>query len=218
MAKDYVRPRQLPKRNRNIRPLLFVIAAFILGYLIANFFDFASLSAWVSRHFGTHKTKIAVRKAPHHLVPKPKFEFYTLLAKDNNASPSVTRPDNPSLKPSPAIASANIASARAVRTLAAGNLESNRDNKTTNVIINPPKKETYFIQIASFNKRSDADHLKAELVLKGFDVTITPILKEKMVWYRVTVGTFHSRQDAEKVQLIMARREHIQGMVRKATS
>ena len=76
-------------------------------------------------------------------------------------------------------------------------------------------KEAFLIQIAAFNKRQDAEHLKALLVLRGFDVTVSPFIKENINWYRVIVGPLPSRAEAEKAQIAVAKSERMKGMIRK---
>ena len=57
--------------------------------------------------------------------------------------------------------------------------------------------------------------MKATLVIKGFAVNIAVVSQQKTNWYRVSLGPFHSKDDALRAQTNVARSEHIIGMVRK---
>jgi cell division septation protein DedD len=64
---------------------------------------------------------------------------------------------------------------------------------------------SYTIQAGSFSKKSDAEQLKAELALKGFDATISMVkLKTGQKWYRVNVGSFQSQQELVEQQKLLA--------------
>lgn len=76
-------------------------------------------------------------------------------------------------------------------------------------------REAYMIQIAAVTRRQDAERMKASLVLKGYGVMIISPSQSNINWYRVVIGPFHSRAEAEKAQIMVARTEHIQGMIRK---
>lgn len=48
----------------------------------------------------------------------------------------------------------------------------------------------YMLQAASFRSRSDADRLRAELLLLDLPATTGEVTVGNSVWYRVTVGPF----------------------------
>lgn len=59
----------------------------------------------------------------------------------------------------------------------------------------------YSIQAGSFRKLNEADALKANLVLNGFEAKIEAVkVNRKQTWYRVIVGPFNSREHAVKQQ------------------
>lgn len=222
MAKDYVRRRESRKRSNAPRQFLLVLASFLGGYLTATVFDFTSLTAWINKQVLAHQNPQQpeikpVAKKPE--PPKPKFEFYTLLAKDSSV-PTVNRPlpatvakANPSTVEPMTNPSAASVSTTNPHPLDIGVVES----KPVTASANPAAhgKESYLLQIASFNKRPDAEHLKASLTLHGFDVIISPTAHGNVTWYRVIVGPFNSRSDAEKAQITVAKSERMKGMIRK---
>jgi cell division protein FtsN len=211
MAKDY--GRRMPTRRRSNAPkqLFWLLAMFLGGYLTATVFDFTSLSSWVTTNIlAKHKTakpqaKI-VAKEPD--LPKPKFEFYTLLAKDR--SPTAAPASNPQT------AAVQTQQAAQANTLAAKPI-AQQPTKAVVVLEGRPlepatiSKDSYLIQLAAFKNRQDAEHMKAGLILKGFNVSIVTAAQ----WYRVIAGPYNSRNEAIKTQLTLAQNEHIKGMLRK---
>ncbi|WP_165475011.1 SPOR domain-containing protein [Legionella yabuuchiae] len=186
------------------------MASFICGYLTASFVSIEQVKDWLGHHLlpNQNKTPTAVM-AQHHELPKPKFEFYTLLAKEHTAVP--VRGEHKPLK-TPQIATTP-------ETLA---------NKTPVQLPSPPvsaqakainksgeKKDSFYVQIASFKVKQDAERMKASLILKDFHAVITPVKRDNITWYRVIIGPYESRMLAEKAQVAVARTENIMGMIRK---
>ncbi|KTC71635.1 Sporulation domain-containing protein [Legionella birminghamensis] len=233
MAKDYVRKRQAKQRSNAPRQLLLLLASFLGGYLTATIFDFTSLSAWVNKHVLAAQelhpeATVPAKKAE---APKPKFEFYTLLAKDSSPQVLANRPGSASPR---ALPPANTATAHTAQqatqvtrpTAAPVNAKTQAPALPQAVTVAESKpaanpapaknsKEYYLVQIASFNRRQDAEQVKANLVLKGFDVIVTSVPQGQMIWFRVLLGPYHSRLQAEKAQAEIARSEHMKGMIRK---
>jgi cell division protein FtsN len=75
----------------------------------------------------------------------------------------------------------------------------------------PPPSRTqtveYSLQVASFRNAADADSLKAELTLLGFDVTVSTVQQQNMTWHRVRLGPFASRPQAEDVRKALRRHD-----------
>ena len=235
MAKDYVSRRRQTRQKPNApRRLVAILGAFLCGYLVANVFDFTSLTTWVNKNILASKqngapveARVALKEAP-----KPKFEFYTLLSKDSSV-PAVNRglpqaqtqaqaPVKPTA-PQPAVLTAQVAAPATVITVphATAITVSHATSKAIAVTekkgmpVSPGSRESYMIQIASFNKRQDAEHLKASLALRGFSVVISSVQRQTVLWYRVTIGPFNSRTDAEKAQVIVRQSEHMNGIIKR---
>lgn len=269
---DYKRQKNAKQHGGAIRHVVGLFASFLCGYLVANVVDLTSSIAWVNQHWVNYQlaeqgaqnvasTAEAVKQAE---IPKPKFEFYTLLSKDNNAPVSANRnvvlptqstdASSSNVKTSSQESSVKVGelamqqqpisqAGTQVGADAALNLPSTSESKATEAAdlastspsratvpvtesqpvvavskINTSKivtKETYMIQVAAVTRRQDADRLKASLTLKGYSVMIITPTDAKISWYRVVIGPFHSRPEAEKAQLNVARSEHIQGVIRK---
>lgn len=236
MAKDYVSRRRQTRQKPNApRRLVAIVGAFLCGYLVANVFDFTSLTTWVNKNILASKENgVPVEtKVAHKEAPKPKFEFYTLLSKDSSAPAPINRglpqaqvQAQASIKPvapQPVAVTAQVSTPATVITVphATAITVSHATSKAIAVTerratpVSPGIRESYMIQIASFNKRQDAEHLKASLALRGFSVVISSVQRQTVIWYRVTIGPFNSRTDAEKAQVIVRQGEHMNGIIKR---
>ena len=65
-------------------------------------------------------------------------------------------------------------------------------------------KDQYFLQIAAMANDADADHLKAELSLLGFDVYTKKIKKNNTVLTEINIGPYFSEQAAKADQKRLA--------------
>jgi len=227
----------LPKR------LALLGCAFTIGYLSASLIDLRQLSTWLNTHSpfdggAAGATSLASKPTP----PKPKLEFYTLLT--SNHGTSVAPPSTPTyasakvqqpstmkvattspvahpikLTSPPAVIKPRVVVAKAVsQPLPTSKPALARTNPQ---LINQARtsiqsnKMAYSLQVAAFRNRQDAEHMKASLLLKGFDASIIAIESQRVAWYRVMVGRFSSREQAQKTQTALAARERMNGMIRK---
>lgn len=225
MAKDYG-SRRSPARRGNSAPhqLLVMTVAFLLGYLTASIWDVDTVGRWVNKQIAQgHELQQQPEKAKPKKVavlPKPKFEFYTLLTNEKDGrSAAVTQ--HP--KTAPAASAAVASSANAARTLAAQSHLAKPSSagvkvvEARPVITRPLNKGNYVVQVASFKVRHDAEHMKGLLTLKGFEVTVVPISTPAQgTWFRVIIGPYPNRALAQKAQVILAKTQRINGMVRSA--
>lgn len=214
--------RQIKSRSNAPRQFLLIVTSFLCGYLTATMFDFTSLSTWVNKTILAKQIAPDARPVAHKVsAPKPKFEFYTLLAKDNSApvvaanraivTMPISKPDSRQLQMDSQAPRAAIVAATQQATQKQVSVVESKPLMPAR----PAGKESYMVQIASFNKRQDAEHLKASLVLRGFDVAIAPVAQRNMTWFRVIIGPFGTRQDAERAHDRVARSEHMNGMIRR---
>lgn len=58
----------------------------------------------------------------------------------------------------------------------------------------------YIVQMGMFKSRGDADGLKAELLMLGFDVAVQKLSREGAQWFQVRLGPFKSAAAAESVR------------------
>lgn len=190
--------------NRASKQLMLVLVAFVCGYLSGSLLDVNHLSEWVKQRVFAQKPDSPLPKPAHQAaMPKPKFEFYTLLTSEhahvsNAHAPEAKKHSDKALKSdtNPKMP-ASVAEAVPV---------ANKDKD---------KKNTYLLQVASFKQKEDAERFKASLILKGFDVQVTLVKQQQTRWFRVILGPYPSKIQAEKVQNEIARTEHTMGVIRK---
>ncbi|CEG57610.1 SPOR domain-containing protein [Legionella fallonii] len=212
---------------------LIIIVTFMLGYLTASVFNVEKLSHWVSTQVLEHSQekkqpiKAETQQAQVPPKPKPKFEFYTLLANEKAAGsttqPSVNTTANRSAnRPTPPTSATHAASAAAVvaataRPAPKSTVVNPKAATEVRVPTTRPVQATrgnFMVQVAAFKARQDAEHMKGMLILKGFNVNVVPITHQtRGVWYRVVVGPYANRALAQRAQETLARNERLRGMV-----
>ncbi|HCL4002484.1 TPA: SPOR domain-containing protein, partial [Pseudomonas aeruginosa] len=58
----------------------------------------------------------------------------------------------------------------------------------------------FFLQAGSFRKHSDADRVRAQIILLGQSVNVEAGNVRDETWYRVMVGPFNSRDQLSQAQ------------------
>lgn len=197
MAKEYTKKNKTHPRTST--PWLLALTAFFCGYLSGNLFNLSELAAWIKTNVASEDKKEAMPKPANvqAKLPKPKFEFYTLLTQEESVTPAISHAVPAESRPSAPKEMTAVKQAAPVKT-------ERKENK-----------ENYVVQIASFNKKQDAERMKASLILKGFNVAIVSVKRQNMEWFRVMMGPFPNRIEAEKAQVDVARSERVMGLIRK---
>lgn len=232
MARDYGTRRTVKKRSSAPQQFLVVIVTFFLGYLTATVFDVQKISHWMNTQVLEHEVKPepvkTVKKDPD-LPPKPKFEFYTLLANEKDAKAAkaaqASKAANQTAQtttPSPAAGTAGVPTATmnaAVTAASKSNTPTPQQIAAVKVSEGKPLRPTqertgaYLVQVAAFKTRHDAEHMKGVLTLKGFNVNVVPITNAQGNWFRVVIGPYPNRALAQKAQGTLASTEHLKGMI-----
>lgn len=200
MAKINGRKRSTTRIRGFLKQMTLLLLVFLLGYMTASVERGTHIKQWFMVQWFDQHVSTSSFSAQQAALPKPKFEFYTLLAKD-----SVKQQNQPVLAAAKPIltATTDLASKLvAVNSMPATSLQTST-------------KETYLVQLASFKHLPEADRLKALLVMKGFPVSIANTTQKGLPWYRVVMGPFNSKVQAQQAQSAFARREHLMGMVRR---
>ena len=219
MAKSYGRKNSAPHRGSVSKQLLLVLVCFLLGYLSASVFDFTSLSGWVNTQLlAQHATPGVTKAVKEAQLPKPKFEFYTLLASERaqtnapvaNAAPVAA----PVAAPQPVPAQTPPVNVQVAKNTPVP-VEEAKPVSVQAALPAAISKNSYLVQIGSFKSKQVAERIKASLTLKGFAVNVAMVNQQQVIWYRVVVGPFATRQQAEQIKISIARSERIVGMVRK---
>ncbi|MBX2857137.1 MAG: SPOR domain-containing protein [Cellvibrionaceae bacterium] len=67
----------------------------------------------------------------------------------------------------------------------------------------------YIVQVASFRKQSDADQVRAKLILLNLNATVEPArVRNGERWYRVLVGPFDSRSMVSSARSTLLANNH----------
>ncbi|MGI9277247.1 MAG: SPOR domain-containing protein [Endozoicomonas sp.] len=110
--------------------------------------------------------------------PNPVFDFYTLLPESEVILPEVEREQKPA---------------------------ATTPNRQQPAKTEPRKPSRYLLQAGSFRSSSDADRLRAQLLLAG----LTPKVEKVDVgsgesWHRVQLGPFENRGELDNAQKVLA--------------
>lgn len=195
-------------------PLALMLILFLSGYLMASFWSMSDLIDLLSKKSSPNHTNnrlAALTQAKKQDLPQPKFEFYTLLSNDHHKPDldhSLTKNKEVTVPEKAADKSTKLASvetAKAIQSIAAP--ASSKKNTIHH---------RYFdIQAASFKSRQVAEKMQAKLLLSGLDAKVVDVVHSGKHWYRVMIGPFEDKKEAEHAQLNIAKSEHIMGIILK---
>lgn len=177
---------------------LTLLLAFLIGYLAAWLYAPSTLMHWVVLALGP-KEKPSALASNTAVLPKPQFEFYSLLTQEKNATLAPEAPARPPERPVERSAEA----ARTARVMP-------REVRDPTV---HAAKHVYVLQLASFQRKADAEQMKAALIMRGLDVTVKQAVQNGQSWHRVLMGPFDSRLVAEKTQQTVADNEQIPSII-----
>ena len=169
------------------------LAWFLVGALAGG------LATWVvlGRDPAAEQVRATVERTVGHSIgvdstappPKPKFEFYTLL------------PEMEVVVPDEDLAGAGSAPAESSATVtvpASAAVEDNAPGDTEPAL----KSGHYILQVASFRSVKDADSLKAQLALLGFQPVVqTVAIDSDEKWHRVRIGPYADRASLEAARI-----------------
>lgn len=69
-------------------------------------------------------------------------------------------------------------------------------------------KDSYFLQVGSFQAAAEADNMKARLALLGLEAAIqTAEIPDKGIWHRVRIGPFTSIEDMNRSRALLAQND-----------
>ena len=169
------------------------LAWFLAGALAGG------LATWVvlGRDPAAEQVRATVERTVGHSIgvdsttppAKPKFEFYTLLPEME-----VVVPDEDLAAPGPAPPESSDPAE--VPTSAA--VEDDAPGDTDPAL----KSGHYILQVASFKSMRDADGLKAQLTLLGFQPVVqTVAINSDEKWHRVRIGPYADRDSLEAARI-----------------
>ena len=171
---------------------MYLIAGIALGVIVVGLLLLQSpqsgqalrnaVTKLQAHHAAKPKKTLAAKTTPP-VSTAPKFDFYTMLPQmqvDVGGSPAA-EPINPT--PTTTLTTtipATPATKTAAPVLTGGN--------------------QYTLQVASFRNFADADKVKANLALQGFNVHVKPMSVNGVTWNRVYIGPFSSLATAKNTQ------------------
>ncbi len=154
----------------------------------------------------TTKTKTAPKPKP-----KPEFEFYTALPEGGlqPVKAPVSKPvaaTSKSATPVPPIKPAPTTTAT-TPTTTVSKMIATTPAATTSTTTKPAttKTSSYFLQVASFPKFDDANHLRAKLLLEAYNANIQKTSINGKDWYRVVVGPYNDSASLNQAQNNLAK-------------
>lgn len=224
MAKYDSKRRPTPSPRCGIfKHMGIALGALVVGYGIGSLYDFTTVMQWIHQYGLNNSPVVTASTMQKEALPKPKFEFYTLLTQDSHSSVSpVSSTPHAAVAVSPPTTPAE--------TVVATRQQSPEAKMMTEALSEPDvveaipaatepisiaNKDAYLVQLASFRRPQDAEKMKATLSLKGFTVSIMAVNQQHTQWYRVVLGPYASKFDAQRAQSAIAKSERIAGMIRK---
>ena len=76
------------------------------------------------------------------------------------------------------------------------------------------KEKRFALQIAAFKEKDKAEDVAGSLKKKGYEPYIVPVtIPEKGIWYRVRIGRFATRPDAQNIQARLKNSEGISSFI-----
>lgn len=128
---------------------------------------------------------------------KPKYDFYTLLPESEVIVPPDALPETTPAALTPE-AAAKADAARAEAAL------KGQTPPPPPIVAKAPVTTQFFLQAGSFRKQSDADKVRAQIILLGQNVQVESGTVREETWYRVLVGPFSNRAQLAAAQKQLA--------------
>ncbi|MGH1449033.1 MAG: SPOR domain-containing protein [Pseudomonadaceae bacterium] len=170
--------RQQPAPRRAVPGWLWLVSGLAIGLFVAFLLQLEPGSETVKRD----KTPPApapsqTRKASE----EPRYDFYTLLPESEVIVPQASLPEPP----------------------VSADPDSNQDAETATATAQAAGPR-FFLQAGSFRKQTEADRVRAQILLLGLDVRLEDArLDSGDVWYRVQVGPFTDRNALDQAQQVL---------------
>lgn len=191
------RPNDTRKRPSNRKPsrkpssLAWGVAILAIGVLIVGLAYLNQHPKLTSRHvlaqiFPTHTD---TAKASPSTPEEPEYDFYTALPQgqlEEVASPTATTATAPATTTAAKIAPTPTASV------------------TKPASSGAPAGTQYFLQVAAFSVYTDADKLKARLLMNSFNANVQKTTVNNQEWYRVVVGPYYNLGTLGQAQTALA--------------
>lgn len=181
-------------RPSKLKQLGVIMLSFALGYLSSAVYDFSKLKNFLENSLLEHfskQTKLVKIEKKAEILPKPKFEFYTILTKgeDDVAHFALQEQDIQPISSSNKILVSKIPTFKTLWT----DPDKNHSHDSR-----------YLLQVAAFPRLEDARKVQAELVAKHFKANIVEVTIKNILWYRIILGPFKAKEDVETARQAIA--------------
>ncbi|KTD54666.1 Sporulation domain-containing protein [Legionella santicrucis] len=203
MAREYNNKRSSRSRGGSSHHFLLITVIFLLGYLAASFFDFDTIMHWVNTQVLAHhdaKKELAKPETPQQAVvpPKPKFEFYTLLA--NEKTPASQANNATTAAQSTAAVSTNttVQSASVANVNSATNVVT-AASPTTVPVTNAVTAASTAVPPPQVKLNPSQQTQQPVAPARAIAIKTTPVSAGRGN-YLVQVASFKARQDAEHMK------------------
>ena len=90
-------------------------------------------------------------------------------------------------------------------------------SQSSNDTVSENLENQYSLQVAAIKKSEDANKLRAQLLLLGFDVHIEKVVHGQEIWHRVSLGPFKDLVAAQKAKAQL-KDNHFDGILRRVES
>jgi cell division protein FtsN len=155
----------------------WLLVGFMAGILFTSYLHHKQM---LPDFFPKNSTPISKKVEQTPIKKVPQFDFYTILKGEQNERIPKPKPTfNPKTIP---VVQPTI---------------TDIQKPTTEKDASVHEKIPYFLQAAALQNPKDADQLKAQLILAGYSVHIKKIFKNKTTWFRVLIGPYPDKIQAE---------------------
>ncbi|WP_213875610.1 SPOR domain-containing protein [Pseudomonas sp. dw_358] len=135
---------------------------------------------------------------------KPKYDFYTLLPESEVIVPPDAVPEKTPPVPAQPLTPVTQAEAAKIDTNRALTALSGQTPPPAPAVVKPATTTQFFLQAGSFRKQTDADKVRAQIILLGQAVSVESGTVKDETWYRVLVGPFSNREQLTTAQKQLA--------------
>lgn len=138
--------------------------------------------------------------------PRPRYDFYTLLPESEVIVPPGSEPVVPEPVQPPTVTPEEAAKIDAARAEAALKGETPPPPPVVAAAPTPPaaNKTQFFLQAGSFRRAEEADRVRAQIILLGYDVRVETGNVRGETWHRVLVGPYMDQGRLTQVQKQLA--------------
>ncbi|MBS0357953.1 MAG: SPOR domain-containing protein [Proteobacteria bacterium] len=201
MARDYVKKAKPEQGSgKAIKLLIFTIILVVFFVLGLVYLKNHPMTSTTKQQPSPEQKKLEI-KSKKRAHKEPRFEFYTMLPKGARSTEK-----NTTALESPVPASES----KTDKAPDANPKEVAAKTETTT-----PANIKYIIQVAAYRNYSDADRLKAELILLGYQAKIEKIQNPNGTWHRVRLGPYATQEAAAQDRAKLSK-INLKSIVRKA--